>query len=321
MRAAKSFLCPPVRPNEGWPFVSDPRYATRESNEHRVLHRLRALESRSTCKTLPARVCETRAARVRRWLRDGTARGISRRMRGGGDRWVHAVRSGCAGASETAARVLRFGLVGASGFAIDVALYLALQWAGLDHRVARFVAFFPAASWNWLLNRRVTFSERAPDARARQWARFVTSSLAGAGVNAGSYAALTSLTSFFDQHRVLALLLGIGIGGGVNFALATRYVYRRRVADASRTGPSATPSWSKRCLAWIAQQFLMRQRRVVEDAHRHGPVHSGVEFNRHQDEARRSRRRTHHTRSVQGQWLLLEVKAVKTAILGWGSLL
>ena len=145
---------------------------------------------------------------------------------------------------ETAARLLRFGLVGASGFAVDIACYLALQWVGLDHRVARFVSFFPAASWNWLLNRRVTFRERAPDARARQWARFVTSSVAGAGVNAGSYAVLTSLTTFFDHHRMLALLIGIGLGGLVNFALATRYVYRPRVSDTNRTDPSATPSWS-----------------------------------------------------------------------------
>jgi len=171
-------------------------------------------------------------------------------MRGAGVRWVRAVRAGIAGASETAARLLRFGLVGASGFAVDLAFYLALQWVGLDHRVARFVSFFPAASWNWLLNRKVTFSERAPEARARQWARFVTSSIAGAGVNAGSYAVLTSFTSFFDHYRMLALLLGIGLGGFVNFALATRYVYRRRVADTNRTGgPCVTPSWSARSLA------------------------------------------------------------------------
>ena len=153
---------------------------------------------------------------------------------------MRVVRSGAAGASAVAARLMRFGLVGASGFAVDVACYLALQGLGLDHRVARLVSFFPAASWNWLLNRRVTFGERAPDARARQWARFVTSSVAGAGVNAGSYAVLTTLTGFFDHHRMLALLLGVGLGGLVNFALATRYVYRRRVADPG-TGPDRPP--------------------------------------------------------------------------------
>ena len=181
MRAAGSVPHPPVGPNEGRPFVPNPRHATRESHEPRDLHRLRAPESRGHSGRIVAQeACETptrpsvrdpRAARVRRWLWDGAARGASRRMRGAGVRWVRAARSRCAGATETAARLLRFGMVGASGFAVDVAFYLALQWIGLDHRVARFVSFFPAASWNWLLNRRVTFSERAPDARARQWAR------------------------------------------------------------------------------------------------------------------------------------------------------
>ena len=258
MRAARSVLPSPMgRPNKGRPFGPNPRRAARESHEHLVLQQFRAPEPPGPSGCIVARgACETptrpgvrgpRAVRVRRWLRDGAARGVSRRVelirvRGAGARLVlvRAVRSGVAGASTVAARLMRFGLVGASGFAVDVACYLALQGLGLDHRVARLVSFFPAASWNWLLNRKVTFGERAPDARARQWARFVTSSVAGAGVNAGSYAVLTSLTGFFDHHRMLALLLGVGLGGLVNFALATRYVYRRRVADPG-TGPDRPP--------------------------------------------------------------------------------
>ena len=252
-RAARSVLPSPMgRPNKGRPFGANPRHAAREHHEHLVLQQFRAPEFPGPSGCIVARgagetptrpgVLGPRAARVRRWLRDGAARGVSRRVRGAGTRLMsmRAVRSACAGASEAAARLMRFGLVGASGFAVDVACYLALQGLGLDHRVARFVSFFPAASWNWLLNRKVTFGERAPDARARQWARFVTSSVAGAGVNAGSYAVLTSLTGFFDHHRMLALLLGVGLGGLVNFALATRYVYRRRVADPG-TGPDRPP--------------------------------------------------------------------------------
>ena len=151
---------------------------------------------------------------------------------------IHAVRPGRAGATGTAVRLLRFVLVGVSGFTVDVAVYLTLQWAGLDHRVAKFVSFWPAASWNWLLNRGWTFSERAPGTRARQWARFVAGSVAGLALNAGTYAVLTTLTGFFDRHRMLALVLGVGFGGLVNFALATRYVYRRRVADRNRTEPT-----------------------------------------------------------------------------------
>ena len=136
-------------------------------------------------------------------------------------------------------RVLCFAVVGASGFVIDIVCYLALQWAGVEHRVARLLSFWPAVSWNWLLNRRVTFRDRAPEARARQWARFVAGSLVGLVVNVGSYAALTSFTGVFDRHRLLALLAGVGLGGLVNFVLATLFVYRRHSAAQAVAEPEA----------------------------------------------------------------------------------
>ena len=136
-------------------------------------------------------------------------------------------------------RLLCFALVGASGLVIDIVCYLALQWAGVEHRVARFLSFWPAVSWNWLLNRSVTFRDRAPEARARQWVKFVAGSLVGLVVNVGSYAALTSFTGVFDRHRLLALLAGVGLGGLVNFVLATLFVYRRHCAAQAATEPEA----------------------------------------------------------------------------------
>ena len=134
-------------------------------------------------------------------------------------------------------RVLCFALVGASGFVIDIVCYLALQWVGVEHRAARFLSFWPAVSWNWLLNRIVTFRDRAPQARARQWAKFVAGCLVGLVVNVGSYAALTSFTGVFDRHRLLALLTGVGLGGLVNFVLATLFVYRRNSAAQAAEEP------------------------------------------------------------------------------------
>ena len=138
-------------------------------------------------------------------------------------------------------RMLCFGLVGVCGFVVDLGGYLALQWAGAEHRLARFLSFFPAASSNWLLNRRVTFGERPRAPRARQWARYVTGSLAGLAANVGCYTALTSFVPVFDRHRLLAFLLGVGLGASVNFLLATRYVYRpapgtERDPDPARDG-------------------------------------------------------------------------------------
>lgn len=126
------------------------------------------------------------------------------------------------------ARALWFGAVGASGFLVDVAFYLGLQWAGVNHQVARALSFWPAASWNWALHRRITFRERPRRPRTQQWAEFLAASLAGLGVNLGSYLALTAWIDFFDRHRLLALTCGVALGGAVNFLTSALYVYRRQ---------------------------------------------------------------------------------------------
>lgn len=126
------------------------------------------------------------------------------------------------------ARVPFFSAVGASGLLVDLLCYLALQWAGVEHRLARFLSFWPAVSWNWALNRGLTFSERARQPHLGQWARFMASSLIGLAVNVGSYALLTSYVELFDRHRLLAFFLGVGLGSLVNFVVADLYVYRRR---------------------------------------------------------------------------------------------
>ena len=128
----------------------------------------------------------------------------------------------------SAARLAGFALVGASGFVIDVSGYLSLQAIGVEHRVARFVSFWPAVTWNWVLNRGLTFEERLRQPHIRQWTKFVASSMIGLAVNVGSYTVLTSFVGFFSRNHLLALILGVGLGGFANFLIANRYVYRRR---------------------------------------------------------------------------------------------
>jgi dolichol-phosphate mannosyltransferase len=131
-----------------------------------------------------------------------------------------------------AARLISFALVGASGFLIDVLFYLSLQGVGLEHRLARFVSFWPAVSWNWLINRALTFDERPREPRARQWTKFVVSSVFGLAVNVGSYTLLTSFVDLFTRYRLLALVFGVCLGGVVNFVIANRFVYRHGSRDA-----------------------------------------------------------------------------------------
>jgi len=127
----------------------------------------------------------------------------------------------------SAARIPFFSAVGASGIGVDLVFYLGLQWAGVEHRLARFLSFWPAAGWNWALNRGLTFSERARQPHLGQLVRFMASSLVGLGVNVGGYALLTSYVEAFDRHRLLAFFVGVGLGSFVNFMVSDLYVYKR----------------------------------------------------------------------------------------------
>ena len=123
-------------------------------------------------------------------------------------------------------RFVTFCLVGASGFVVDSAFYFGLQELGASHLFARFLSFWPAVSSNWLLNRAITFRDRPRAPRARQWSRFAVSSIIGFSANFGAYWTLTGFVAFFDRYRFLAFAVGVVIGSAVNFAAATRYVYR-----------------------------------------------------------------------------------------------
>ena len=122
-------------------------------------------------------------------------------------------------------RVVSFGCVGLSGLVIDVGCYLALTAAGVEHRIARTASFWPAATWNWALNRQVTFADRARTDRRAQWARFVGASATGAVVNVGTYIAVTGASPWLDTHRLVALAMGVALGAAVNFCLASKWVF------------------------------------------------------------------------------------------------
>ena len=125
-------------------------------------------------------------------------------------------------------RLLSFGAVGATGLILDTTVYLGLQAVGLGHLLARFLSFWPAVTWNWRLNRVLTFDDRASAPAVGQWTRFAFASTVGLATNVGSYAALTGLVETFKARPLLALFAGVAIGSAANFAVATHFVYRRR---------------------------------------------------------------------------------------------
>ena len=135
---------------------------------------------------------------------------------------------------------LQFGIVGASGFLVDVLLYLGLQFVGLGHVLARGLSFWGAATWNWIWNRVLTFSHRQKTAKLTQWPSFVVTSLLGFGINFGSYYVLTHYVPFFVEHRITALAIGVLLGFGFNFIAARLLVfipYETELRDEERHPP------------------------------------------------------------------------------------
>jgi dolichol-phosphate mannosyltransferase len=79
-------------------------------------------------------------------------------------------------------QLLRFGLVGASGYVVNLAVFtVAVHGAGLPYQIAATLAFLVAVSNNFLWNRHWTF--KAGDGRAHhQAARFLAVSVAAFAV-------------------------------------------------------------------------------------------------------------------------------------------
>ena len=77
----------------------------------------------------------------------------------------------------------RFALVGASGYAVNLAVFaLAVHAAGLDHRIAATLAFLVAVTNNFVWNRTWTFASGGGRMR-HQAARFLTVSVGGFVLN------------------------------------------------------------------------------------------------------------------------------------------
>jgi len=139
------------------------------------------------------------------------------------------------------AEFVQFGIVGFSGFAVDLLVYLGLQaWLGVGHLPARATSFWVAASWNWAWNRALTFSHRQKTAKLVQWPSFVLTSLLGFAVNVGSYYVLTHYVPLFIEHRIAALVIGVLLGFGLNFLTARLLVfipYEAELLDEERHPP------------------------------------------------------------------------------------
>lgn len=103
-------------------------------------------------------------------------------------------------------QLVRFGLVGASGYVVNLAVFtLAVHVAGIDYRIAAVLAFLVSVANNFWWNRHWTFDARGGHA-GFQAARFLTVSVVAFLF---SYAVLLALVQAAHLPEVLAQALAI----------------------------------------------------------------------------------------------------------------
>ncbi|UYM16089.1 GtrA family protein [Endozoicomonas euniceicola] len=123
-------------------------------------------------------------------------------------------------------RLVKFGLVGATGFVVDMGVYWLLSVAlGIPHLVARGGSYWVAASWNWFWNRTFTFSHVEKRKKAPQWIKYLSMCMVSFLPNWGSYYLLTKFVPFFADFKMLAMVAGVLAGMMFNFTFASVFIF------------------------------------------------------------------------------------------------
>lgn len=126
-------------------------------------------------------------------------------------------------------RFAQFVTVGGTGMAVDfVSFSLLLTVVPLSS--ARALAIWAAMSWNFFLNRRITFADAPRGRMVRQYAMFCLACLLGALVNWSLSVWLCGAFAFFDQFKLAAAFVGIVGGTAFNYLLSCR-IFRPSAAS------------------------------------------------------------------------------------------
>ncbi|MCL4112911.1 UNVERIFIED_CONTAM: hypothetical protein GTU68_045046 [Idotea baltica] len=120
---------------------------------------------------------------------------------------------------------VRFGLVGVSGIAVDLAVFQSMLFV-MSPAMARCVGIVVAMVWNYLLNREFTFqvvASRRPT--FCEFCRFAGACFAGAIINWSLSLGLIESVSWFANRPIAAAVPGILIGSFANYFLCSRFVF------------------------------------------------------------------------------------------------
>ncbi len=122
-----------------------------------------------------------------------------------------------------------FAFSGTVGFVVDSTLLQVLaKGLGVEVHLARVGSFLVALTCTWLINRHFTF-QREPGRHSLlgEWLRYFVSSLMGGLTNYAAFAVSLAVSPFIHEHLVLAVAIGSLAGMCVNYALYSRFVFRK----------------------------------------------------------------------------------------------
>jgi dolichol-phosphate mannosyltransferase len=137
-----------------------------------------------------------------------------------------------------AALPVQFAAVGASGTLIDLAAFSLLLLA-FPLPIARGLAIWTAMTWNFWLNRRLTFSYSRHKPILLQYILFATASLFGGVVSWATSTYLVAQVEFFSSYVLSAAVVGILAGAVLNYLFSWLLAFGRAPA---KTVSHETPS-------------------------------------------------------------------------------
>jgi putative flippase GtrA len=146
-----------------------------------------------------------------------------------------------AAASLKNSRVIRFGLVGAAGYFVNVAaLWLVHHLLALNYYASYAPAFFVAVTFTWWGNRVLTFHEHAARENLLvEWAKFFAANLLGFLANYALYATMLRFAPAPLSNPYVAQIAGTLLGMVFNFTLSKRFVFRAAKPSRATSDPRA----------------------------------------------------------------------------------
>ena len=129
----------------------------------------------------------------------------------------------------------QFCVVGGTGVVVDLAVFYFLLRMNVALMISRALAIAIAMTWNFALNRRLTFSYSRKGSLLSQYGKFVISCSLGAAINWGICILLTQTVEFFKDRIFIAAILGIMAGTVANFLMSYSWVFKKsqkgKIAD------------------------------------------------------------------------------------------